>query len=172
MQTANESVREVRQSAKLTMEEFGAKLGVSRAAISNVENGNRNLTDQLCKSISREFNVSEDWLRTGNGSKRRPILDDEVGKIVDKYNLDATEELIIREYLGLKEEQRKVFQDYLKKLRQSILDSAAQAPTAADPKQQEIERKVEEYRAELESQAASEKSEASQTGSEDIADEA
>ncbi len=49
------------------MEVFGSKLGVTKVAISNIENGNRNVTDQMRKSICREFNVNESWLREGTG---------------------------------------------------------------------------------------------------------
>ncbi|MCR5006538.1 MAG: helix-turn-helix domain-containing protein [Clostridiales bacterium] len=51
----------------LTLEKFGDKLGVTRSAISNIETGSRSLTDQMIKSICREYHVSEDWLRDGEG---------------------------------------------------------------------------------------------------------
>ena len=63
----NERIRNLRKYLGLTMEKFGEQLGVGKTAISNIENGNRNVTEQMCKSICREFNVNEDWLRNGNG---------------------------------------------------------------------------------------------------------
>ena len=51
----------------MTLEKFGEPLGVGKTAISNIEKGNRNLTDQMAISICREFNVNENWLRTGEG---------------------------------------------------------------------------------------------------------
>nr|DAR06181.1 MAG TPA: helix-turn-helix domain protein [Caudoviricetes sp.] len=65
--TQGERVKEVRKSLDLTLEKFGERLGVTKVAISNIENGNRSLTDQMQKSICREFNISEDWLRDGTG---------------------------------------------------------------------------------------------------------
>lgn len=67
--TINERMREVRKcsSINLTVEAFGSRLGVSKSTISNLENGNRELTPQMVKSICREFGVSESWLRTGEG---------------------------------------------------------------------------------------------------------
>lgn len=65
--TQGERVKEVRNKLDLTLENFGKKLGVTKVAISNIERGNRNLTEQMLKSICREFDVSEDWLRTGEG---------------------------------------------------------------------------------------------------------
>ena len=65
--TQGERIRDLRTSLGLSLEAFGEKLGVTRAAMSNIERGQRNLTDQMAKSICREFNVSERWLRTGEG---------------------------------------------------------------------------------------------------------
>ena len=63
--TVNERVKKIRKLENLTMESFGEKLGVGRTAISNIESGNRNVTAQMFKSICREFNVLEEWLRDG-----------------------------------------------------------------------------------------------------------
>lgn len=65
--TQGERVREVRKSLGLTLEKFGTRLGVTKVAISNIEKGNRNLTEQMTKSICREFNVDYGWLTTGTG---------------------------------------------------------------------------------------------------------
>lgn len=65
--TQGELVKEVRNSLDLTLEKFGEKLGVTKTAISRIEKGERNLTDQMFKSICREFGVREEWLRTGDG---------------------------------------------------------------------------------------------------------
>ena len=60
-------VRELRKTIGLTLEKFAEPLGVKKAAISNIENNTRGLTDQMILSICREYNVNEDWLRTGDG---------------------------------------------------------------------------------------------------------
>ena len=65
--TQGELVREIRKSLNLTLEKFGEKLGVGKTAISNIEVGNRNLTDQMLRSICREYSVSEEWLKNGTG---------------------------------------------------------------------------------------------------------
>lgn len=63
--TTNKRVKEIRKSNNLTMEKFGERIGVTKSTISNIENGNRGVTDQMFKSICREFNVREEWLRDG-----------------------------------------------------------------------------------------------------------
>lgn len=54
-------------NGKMTLDRFGSVLGVTGVAISRIENGDRRLTDQMFKSICREFNVNESWLRDGIG---------------------------------------------------------------------------------------------------------
>lgn len=66
--TENERIKEVRTSLDMTLEKFGDRLGVTKVAVSNIERGNRNVTDQMRKAICREFDVNEEWLRTGEGS--------------------------------------------------------------------------------------------------------
>lgn len=60
-------VRELRKELQLTLEKFGKPLGVGKTAISKIENGERGLTDQMVLAICREYNVDENWLRTGEG---------------------------------------------------------------------------------------------------------
>ena len=65
--TTNERVKAVRKSLGLTLEKFGEKIGIKKAAVSKIENGENSLTDSNLKSICREFNVDYMWLTTGNG---------------------------------------------------------------------------------------------------------
>lgn len=65
--TQGERIREVRNTLGLTLEKFGDRLGVTKVAISNIEKGNRNLTEQMTKAICREFNIDYMWLTTGDG---------------------------------------------------------------------------------------------------------
>lgn len=68
----NERIKELRKELGLTLEKFGERLGVTKTAISRLESGERGITDQMFKSICREFNVSENWLRTGEGEMYIP----------------------------------------------------------------------------------------------------
>ena len=82
--TVNERVKEIRKREKLTMESFGEKLGVGRTAISNIENSKRNVTDQMIKSICREFGYREEWLRDGIEPKQPEKLEeDELAEYIE-----------------------------------------------------------------------------------------
>ena len=63
----NERIKELRKVLGLTLDKFGGRLGVGKSAISKIERGENGVTDQLFKSICREFNINETWLREGTG---------------------------------------------------------------------------------------------------------
>lgn len=65
--TQNERVKELRKVLGLTLERFGEKLGIQKSAVSKIERGENNLTEQMTKSICREFGVDYIWLTTGDG---------------------------------------------------------------------------------------------------------
>ena len=65
--TQGERIREVRKTLGLTLEKFGEKIGMKKNSVSQIENGKNSVTEQVVKSICREFNVDYIWLTTGDG---------------------------------------------------------------------------------------------------------
>lgn len=84
IKSENERVQEVRKRLGMTLEKFGQRLGVTKVAISNIEKGHRNVTEQMRKSICREYNVNELWLMSGQGEM---FVADEVKhlEIIENY---------------------------------------------------------------------------------------
>lgn len=65
--TQGERVKAVRKKKELTLEAFGARIGLKKSGLSLIENGKNELTEANLLSICREFGVNEVWLRTGEG---------------------------------------------------------------------------------------------------------
>lgn len=63
----NERIRKLRRHLDMTQQEFADRLGVKRGAIANYELGRNEPIDAVISLICREFNVNEEWLRTGTG---------------------------------------------------------------------------------------------------------
>lgn len=72
-----ERIKTVRKSNELTLEKFGERIGVGKTAISKLEKEQVSLTDQMAKSICREFNINEEWLRTGEGEMKADIPEED-----------------------------------------------------------------------------------------------
>lgn len=79
--TQNERVKEVRKTLGLTLEKFGDRLGIKKAAVSKIEKGENSLTDANIKAICREFSVDYMWLTTGDGEMFMESDDDFMEKI-------------------------------------------------------------------------------------------
>lgn len=76
-------IKELRKQLCMSQVEFAKNLGVTNAHISKIEKGGTVPSDALIKLISKEYQVSEDWLKTGE----EPIF---IYEIMDK----AEEQLI------------------------------------------------------------------------------
>lgn len=65
--TIKNRIKAIRKHFGLTQQEFADRLKISRNNIASYETGKSNLGDAIVSLICREFNVSEYWLRTGEG---------------------------------------------------------------------------------------------------------
>lgn len=69
----NERLKILRKSLKLTQQEFADRIGIKRNSLANYEIGRNTPIDAIVVSICREFNVNEEWLRTGAGDMFLPV---------------------------------------------------------------------------------------------------
>ena len=71
-------IKSVRKALHLTQQEFADKIGIKRNTVGLYEIGQSGVSDTVIKSICREFNVDESWLRTGEGEMFRKRTDNEI----------------------------------------------------------------------------------------------
>lgn len=114
--TQGERVKEIRKSFGLTLEKFAQPLGVGKTAISKIEKDQVNLTEQMAKSICREFNVNYYWLTQGKGDCFTSTPESVIDEIAEEYNLDDIDKKIIQRYLELSDNQRQVIKEYIKSI--------------------------------------------------------
>lgn len=88
----NIRVKKVRENLKKSQKAFGSALGLKPNSVSDIETGKNNVSEQSIKAICREFNVNEDWLRTGAGGEENMFVPDDmqyfqnVGKLGNEKN--------------------------------------------------------------------------------------
>lgn len=114
--TQGERVREIRKALNLTLEKFGEKVGAKKNTMSAIETGRNALTEQMSKSICREFNVNYDYLVNGEGNMFSNLPQTILDELCNQYDLDALDRLIVEMYIGLPSQDRERVKEEIKKL--------------------------------------------------------
>lgn len=138
----NKRLKEIRQELGLNQEAFASKIGLIRSTISNIETGNRNLTDRVISDICREFNVNEEWLRNGIGEMFIETDNTLISQLAKEYKLNDFEIKMIETYVKLPQNQRDAISNYMR-----FLSNETSATNLDDTS--EIDEEVENYRLEL-----------------------
>ena len=102
----NERIKELRKALNLSGEKFGEALGVKSPAIYKLENGTTTLTDQMIKLICLTYNVSENWLRNGEGSMFNRTKVTFLNELQECYSLTDFQVDIVKMYLELDDKDR------------------------------------------------------------------
>lgn len=87
--TFNQRVRLVRKTSKLNQTEFGKRIGITFGAISDIERGRANTSENVKRAICREFNVRRQWLEDGI----EPMYNEQVSadEYIDKVLADGSD---------------------------------------------------------------------------------
>lgn len=71
-----DKILKIRKMAKLTQADFGKRIGISGAAVSRIESGENNPSDQTIKLICSEFGINPDWMAGVDGADMKLSSDD------------------------------------------------------------------------------------------------
>ena len=102
----NERIKCLRKELKMNQTDFGNRIAIAQGYLTNIETGRREPTEKIIKLISMEFNVNEEWLRSGNGEmfiEQSSVSLDEYAKSKNLSSLDLD---IIRAYMDLDKDTR------------------------------------------------------------------
>lgn len=109
----NTRILEVRKNAGLTQEEFAKEISLSKNYVWMMEKGERIPSDRTILEICRKFNVSLEWLTTGEGDMYTSLPDDVLDNLVSVYRLNEMDKKIISAYLNLSESEREIIKKYI-----------------------------------------------------------
>ena len=110
---ADEQIRAIRKSKGMTQQEFAAFMEVSSSSIANIENGTREISKAMMKSIVEKCGVNAHWLLTGEGemftkteSEKVPCVKDEMVPVLSQKascgpGVEWNSEQNITEYISL-----------------------------------------------------------------------
>lgn len=122
METINDRIAWCVKDSKLTKTAFSEKLNVSQAFISQLCSGAKMPSDRTIADICREFNISELWLRTGEGEPHiQRDEDEEFLEVMEQIHMSDDELIkrIIKAYRFMEDEEkaaiRKLIDGFTKK---------------------------------------------------------
>ncbi len=117
----NERVREVRKLNNLTLDKMGERLGVKKSVLSMIENGKSNITEQMTKSICREFHIRYLWLTQGIEPMEEET-DSYIMKKIDDIMVgeNETAKKVFKAFTELDEESWKFLEQIIKKIAEKL----------------------------------------------------
>lgn len=102
-------IKQIRKENNLTQKDFAERLGIKQNTVASYEMGRIGISDSVVVSICREFNIVENWLRTGIEPKYAIINDDytKISVDIDKHDPKARQAII--DYWNLSEDDKELW---------------------------------------------------------------
>jgi transcriptional regulator with XRE-family HTH domain len=123
MGTFSDRLKEIRRENNLTQQEFADRIGIKRGTVANYELGRNEPLDAVISLICKEFGVSEDWLRYGEGEMFTAMdRDEEIAAMVAKVisgNNDF-QKALVRIISSCTEKELEVLERKFRELAQSL----------------------------------------------------
>jgi len=141
-------IRKLRRELDLTQQEFGDRIGVKRNTIATYEGGRSTPIDSVISLICREFNVNEEWLRSGTGEMFKASPNEALDALADEYGLTHGDYVLIEKFVNLKAEKRAAVVDYV------LQAAAAMQGEGADPSASAVIHKPSDIQKPLDPQTA------------------
>lgn len=83
-------IKAIRKTLGFTQQEFADRLNIQRGSIASYETGRISPSNATISLICKELNVSEDWLRNGEGDMFIPITrDEEIASFIGSVQADV-----------------------------------------------------------------------------------
>lgn len=118
MESINLRIKELRKELKMSQEEFGKRLNISKSGVCDIESGRRNVQEShivMIKNNIKEKNINEDWLRNGKGDmfKKNPL-----GTLLAEISFGDDEFIkdFIEVYMSLDDCSKKALQEIMHKM--------------------------------------------------------
>ena len=169
-------IKKLRISLDKTQTEFAKRIGSMQNTITRYETNNRNPSASVIALICREFNVNEEWLKTGAGEMFNAAPSSALDALAEEYGIaylnsdfKKASYVMVEKFVNLKPEAQEAIFNYLQEVAAAFqsgeVEPEAPAVPAADLRGLSNDEKVELYRQELErEEKAGESSEASRHG--------
>ena len=140
----HERIKAVRKNLtpKVSQTAFAEMLGTSRRAITTYETGVVTPSDTFIQLLCAKSNISEEWLRTGEGEMYKDEEETLFANFARQYGLTEKEQQAARYLLSLSSEERQQISHYLGLLIRGMQNDDAKQ--AEEKKRDEAHRMLDE----------------------------
>lgn len=108
-----ERIAYVRKYYNKSQQDFGEIIGVTYSAISLIERKKREPSERLIRDICREFNINEDWLRTGAGGEENMLIPEDMTYLYNVGKLGSEQNEFKKFYLNMMMNLPDEYWDYI-----------------------------------------------------------
>ena len=126
--TLGERIKKVRKNLDLTQQKFADQIGTTQNNIASYEIGRREPSAAAVNNICKTFNVSEAWLRTGEGEMFLPSPNGVLDELVQKYGLSTRGKVIVEKFLDLNPDVQEAVAVYIEEVAAAFSDAGTSAP--------------------------------------------
>lgn len=146
----NERIKKLRKALDLTQQEFADKIGMKRNTVANYETNRNEPSNSVITLICKTFDVSETWLRTGEGDMFSPPSNGLLDDLAQKYGLSVRSKAIVERFLDLKPDIQEAVATYIEGVAASFSGAGASSAPAQTPTiEEEARAEAEEYYREI-----------------------
>ena len=126
-----ERIRKLRKTLDLTQQKFGERIGIKGNTVAQYELGRNEPVDAVFSLICREFDVREEWLRTGEGEMFKAKPSDILDQLAYKYKLFNFDYVMIEKFLAMPPDLRRAIYDHFHDVDAALAKMDPYAPAYA-----------------------------------------
>lgn len=145
----NSRIKKLRKALDLTQQEFANRIGSVQNTITGYETGRRIPSNQVISLICKTFNVSETWLRTGEGEMFSPKASAAMEALARERGLTHSDFVLIEKFLNLKPESRVAIAEYMLEVAAALNSDDIPLESVTTAKKADIASEVSAYHSDL-----------------------
>lgn len=144
--TLGERIKKVRKELDITQQKFAERIGTTQNTIANYETNHRKPSAAAINNICKTFNVSEKWLRAGEGEMFIPETSFNLDEYIKRHGATELEIEILKAYFDLDSYMREKLLKHFKERLKIIANKPNISTVAARPSlEDEARAEAEEY---------------------------
>lgn len=118
-----ERIKKLRKVLNLTQQTFAERLEIKRNTIAIYETNRSAPSNAALNLICREFNVNENWLRTGEGEMFAPNAENDLKAYLSSKGVSKKIQAFITTYLSLTDDMKKAVDEYIEKVYKEMTET-------------------------------------------------